>query len=144
MGISYAMNNQKLIQLLKNGQKLARFTSLVYRSKSTKELSRFTIITGFSYQKCVEDSLLELELLNLQDIVNLLISEKGGTEAEWFPIVAQAASELSESLTKTLLGIQDGFTKANQYRQVAPGIKENLNDNTLELTGLIHSKVVLE
>ena len=137
------MDTTKLVELLQSGQKLARFTSLVYRSKTSGEKSRFTVITGFNYEKCVEDSLLQLELLSLEDIVTLLISKHGGSEAEWFPIVAQAASELTESLTKTLLGAQDN-SRSNQYRQVAPGIKENLNDKTLELTGLIHSKVVLE
>ena len=138
------MNTDKLVELLQAGQKLARFTSLVYRSKSSGELARHTIITGASYTKCVEDSLLELELLDLEDIVTLLISKRGGTAVEWYPIVAQAAKELTESLEKTLKGAQDRFTKVGQYRQIAPGIKENLKDNTLEFVGLTHSKVVLE
>ena len=105
-----------------------RFASLTYTAKESGETARHTVLLGFSYRKAVENSLLELE-----------ISRSGLSGIE-----AVAADELMESFRKTLAGTQDGYTKADIYADTAiSGLKVNKNDNSLQLFGLVQSKVIL-
>lgn len=111
---------------------LARFASFVYQSKSTGEIARYTIQLGFSYRNCLEKSKLDLEI----ELANLHGLDK------------QAADELLNSFAASLNGTQENYTKEHVYEDVTDssgktvqGIKRNINDNTLQVFGLLHSKV---
>lgn len=105
-----------------------RFASLTYTAKESGEVARHTVLLGFSYRKALENSLLELEI----------------QRPSLTGIDAIAADELLESFKKSLDGTQDGYTKAHVYADTAiSGLKVNTNDNSLQLFGLTHSKVVL-
>ena len=111
----------------------AQFVSLTY-TNAQKEKARYTIILNGNYRGVLEKSLLELniQLPNLKEI------EKEACEALIASlhksIAANAAGEVSEDYTKKDLYIPSGVS----------GVKINSNDNSLELSGLLHSKVVLE
>ena len=110
-----------------------RFVGVTYRSKSTGELARHIIIVGASYVNTLKTS---IELLGAK------ISSLSGIEAQ---AGANVLASLTKSLTAHLNGEQsEDFTKKDMYVPVCTGIKASLNDGTLELCGLSHSKVVLE
>lgn len=113
-----------------------QFASLTYLTKKTNELGRYTVNLGFSYHNAVTKSVTELELL---------IAENTET---WSEITKAAASEVMASLTKTLTAHAEGrqnedYTKIGQYVSIGNGLNLNTTDNTLQLFGLLHSKVVL-
>ena len=111
---------------------LARFASFVYTSMSTGEVARYTLQLGFNYRNCLEKSRLALEI-----------------EAPALTgIDAQAAAELLASIDASLAGTQTGYTKAETYvdaldasGKAVPGVKRNVNDNSLQIFGLLHAKV---
>lgn len=112
------------------GCKLVSFT---YRAKGTGELARHTVRMGVDYRKSCEEDILELEL-RLPALKGI---EKIVTEG----IIA--------SLKESVKAMDEGrahkdYTKAGVYRQIVPGIKINLNDNSLEIHGFQHAKKVLE
>jgi hypothetical protein len=144
------MKTDQLIALIKSRQG-ARFISFPYRAKSSGEFARYTVILGGKYENTVKDSLLELELLNLQDIQDEFDQKLGRIESNIFSkekvsedLFSVAKAELQSSFEATLQGDNPAFTKQGIYLPVCEGIKENRNDGTLELFGLEHSKVVLE
>ena len=105
-----------------------RFASFDYTAKGSGEKARHTVLLGFSYKTCLKNSLRELKEIrpNLDGID------------------AIAADELLASLQKSLDGTQDGYTKGHVYADTAiSGLKVNTNDNSLQLFGLAHAKVVL-
>jgi hypothetical protein len=111
---------------------LARFASFVYTSVSTGEVARYTLQLGFDYRKCLEKSRLALEI----------------DSPALAGIEAQAAAELIESIDASLAGTQTGYTKAETYvdaldstGKAVPGLKRNINDGSLQVFGLLHSKV---
>ena len=111
---------------------LARFASFTYQSKSTGEVARYTIQLGFSYKNCLEKSKLALEI----------------ESAALTGLDKQAAEELLNSFAASLNGTQENYTKEHVYEDVADssgktiqGIKRNVNDNSLQIFGLLHSKV---
>lgn len=105
-----------------------KFASLTYTAKESGEVARHTVLLGFNYKTSVEKSLLELEILR----------------PSLTGIDAIAADELLTSFRKTLDGTQDGYTKAETYKDTAiRGLKVNTVDNSLQLFGLTQSKVVL-
>jgi hypothetical protein len=60
----------------------------------------------------------------------------------------QAAEELLNSFTASLNGTQENYTKEHVYVDVSDssgktvqGIKRNINDGSLQIFGLLHSKV---
>lgn len=138
------MNIQSLIDALEEGKKLSQFIGFEYRAKKTKELARHTIILGAKYENILRNSLLELELMDLRETAMALASEKGGTVDEWEAYCKTAREELRDSITKSLEGKQDAYTKQGQYREIMDGIRVNLNDMTCEIYGLSHRKMVLE
>jgi hypothetical protein len=124
------MNLVPAIQFIQSlgGIQGCKFASLTYTAKESGETARHTVLLGFSYKTSVEKSLLELEI----------------QRPSLTGIDAIAADELLESFRKTLDGTQDSYTKAEIYTDTAiSGLKVNTNDNTLQLFGLTHSKVVL-
>lgn len=116
------------------GIKGCQFASLTYFTKKTKELGRYTVNLGFSYHKAVEKSVTELEILM--------------AEMDKTAFIHVAAVEVMESLKKTLAAHAEGkqnedYTKAGQYLSIGNGLNLNTVDNTIQLFGLLHSKVVL-
>ncbi len=113
-----------------------QFASFTYLSKKAGELARHTLILGFSYHNLVEKSVTELEVL-------------AAANAEtWTPLQKQAADNVMASLTKTLAAHAAGeqnedYTKRDQYVHIGNGLNLNTVDNTLQLFGLAHNKVVL-
>lgn len=105
-----------------------KFASLTYTAKESGEVARHNVLLGFNYRSSVEKSLSELEILR---------PSLSGVDAI-------AADELIESFRKTLNGTQDAYTKAETYADTAiRGLKVNTVDNSLQLFGLVQSKVVL-
>lgn len=110
-----------------------RFVSLTYRSKTTNELARHTVLVGFSYNEMVKDSVEEL---------TRWMEYMTGSEL----IAAQA---VMDSLRETLVAHTENrqnaaYTKQGMYAAVRGGVNINLNDNTIQLFGRSISKVVLE
>lgn len=113
-----------------------QFAALTYLSKSAGEVARYTVNLGFSYHNAVLKSVTELEILMNE------ISDK--TSLEY-----QAAVEVMESLKKTLTAHAEGtqnddYTKKGQYIPIANGLNLNTTDNTIQLFGLLKSKVTLK
>ena len=125
------MNLVPAIQFIKalGGIEGCQFASLRYTSKESGEEARHNVLLGFSYLAAVEASLLDLEIQrpNLSGLDQL------------------AADELIASFRKTLNGTQDGYTKGHIYEATAiRGLKVNTNDGSLQLFGLVQSKVIFK
>jgi hypothetical protein len=106
--------------------------SFTYTSKKHNETARHTLLTGINYQKLLQKSIEKLQ--------RLIPTFRG--------IKRQAADEVLASLQKSLeahkAGTQsDDYTKKGQYAHVANGVNINLNDNSIQVFGLAHRKVVL-
>jgi hypothetical protein len=113
-----------------------RFVSITYLSKKANELARHTLNIGFNYNTLVEKSVTELELLIEE---NKLV---------WNDLQKEAAQEVLASLNKTLVAHQNGeqnddYTKKGMYAPIVNGINVNLNDGSIQVFGLSHTKVVL-
>jgi hypothetical protein len=113
-----------------------QFASFTYRTKKTKELARYTVNLGFNYLNAVKADILDLELF--------LTEIKDKTSLEFEAATLHLAS-LRESLEKHLNGEQhSAYTKAGQYISIGNGLNLNTTDNTLQLFGLVVSKVSIE
>lgn len=115
----------------------SQFVGLTYRTKGTQELARYTINVGASYHSLVEKSLTELEILTEEN------------KTTWDGIETLAAVEVTSSLNKTLLAHAEGaqnedYTKIGQYVPLGNGLSLNSKDGSLQLFGVLQSKVVLE
>ena len=121
----------------------ARIASLTYLSKKAGELARYTANFGFSYNQVVEKSKLELGLLLSED------DAKAADDAtKWNPDYRQAAAELMASFDKTLAAHARGeqnedYTKKGQYIPLGNGASLNTTDNTIQLFGLVLTKVTI-
>ncbi len=120
-----------------------QFASFTYLSKKAGELARHTLILGFSYNKLVEKSVTELETLMSWN-AQLSATDKD----KWTPLQKQAADNVMASFKKTLAAHEAGtqnedYTKKGQYVSIGNGLNLNTADNTLQLFGLSHTKVVL-
>lgn len=110
-----------------------RFVSFTYKSKESGELARHTLLVGFSYHGLIERSVAEL--------TNILPTLTGDR--------LLAANEIMASLRKTLAAHEAGqqnedYTKRGMYSPVRNGVNINLNDNSIQVFGLVQSKTVLE
>jgi hypothetical protein len=113
-----------------------RFASLTYLGTKSNELARYTVNFGFSYHQAVEKSKLELELL---------MQENKDT---WTPLEHEAAAEQMASLNETLAAHARGeqnknYTKKGQYIPLGGGANLNTKDNTIQMFGLVLTKVTL-
>ena len=130
------MNKEAIQAIAKRLNELSgkcQFASFTYTSKSSGERARFTFALGAKYLNLLEASILEME------------TRQKPTE----PIEAQAfenvLASLKESFEKQSKGEQsDNYTKKGQYLHIAPNLQLNLNDGTLEISGKLHAKTVLE
>jgi len=114
-----------------------QFASFTYLSKKANERARHTLILGFSYHNLVEKSVTELEILMADNA------------DKWNDLQKQAAANVMASLKKTLEAHARGeqnedYTKRGQYVSIGNGLNLNTADNTLQLFGLAHNKVVLK
>ena len=114
-----------------------RFVSLVYTSKPKKvgevgETSRYTILVGSDY--C---NLLRRSIEMLRDTLPTLSGlEKTAGE--------EVLASLEKSLLYQSMKMQNpDYTKKGLYKHIGVGLKININDKTLELDGLAHTKTVL-
>ena len=110
-----------------------RFISMNYRTKEAGELSRYVILVGFSYHNLVERSVKELEALLPTYTGDMLT----------------AGNEVIASLQKALEAHKkcqqnEDYTKKGMYAPVRGGININLNDNSIQLFGMVISKTVIE
>jgi hypothetical protein len=94
-----------LVALL-DGNKSARFVSLVYRAKETGELARHTLLLNVNRNRC-----LKVDLANLTALRPTLTG-----------VPAQACDELIASITETLTtGENSQYTKAGYYAKEGNG-----------------------
>ena len=122
-----------LVEQLKQLSGKASFASFVYTEKKRGETARYTVLLNTDYRKQVEASKLELELR---------AKNAQGIEAT---VIADMIASLNESLAAMDEGREHvDYTKAGQYLSLGFGLKLNLNDNTLEISGLRTAKVVLQ
>jgi len=125
--------NKQLIEALENQGTNCRLISFTYTAKGTGETARYVIRTNVDYTKVCKDDITELEI-RAQTAIGI----------EKICIDAQIAT-LKESIKAQETGVAHSkYTKAGLYRSVCPGIKLSLNDQSLELHGFVHSKVVLK
>jgi hypothetical protein len=118
------------------GIKGCQFASFTYRTKKTKELARYTVNLGFNYLNAVKADITDLEIFLGE------ITDKTSLE---FEAATLHLASLRESLEKHLKGEQhSAYTKAGQYVSIGNGLNLNLTDNTLQLFGLVISKVQIE
>ena len=121
----------KVISEIPNHQ----YAALTYEAKKDGGVSHFTVHLGFSYHDAVVQSVQELEV-----IMDTLTP---GT------IQYTAAEAVMASLKKTLEAHSRGeqnsdYTKAGQYVAIGKGLNLNTTDNTLQLFGLVQSKIVIK
>jgi len=124
----------KLVQKIADQAKKARFASFEYTT-SKGEKARYKIQLGFNYRNLIEKSATELEI------------ESQGMEGESL----NAAQELLESFRKSLERSNEGYTKKEVYKPVkdrngniVSGLKFNQKDNSLQVFGLISTKLVID
>ncbi len=116
-----------------SGLQGVKFVGVTYRSKSTGELARHTLILGADYK--------ELTRKSMEEITRMLPTLTG--------LPLQAANDLLVSYSKSLLAMDTNtehpdFTKAGLYESICPGLKVSRADGTFELCGLSHTKKVIE
>jgi hypothetical protein len=114
------------------------FASFVYTNKISKkgeipETARYTLILGGKYINLLEKSKLELELL--------IPTFQGD--------MLTAANEVMASLNKSIEAHKNGtqsadYTKKGMYSPIGNGVNINDNDNSIQVFGLLHSKVVIK
>lgn len=92
------LNFDEFVNLM-DGNKSARFVSLVYRSKESGELARHTILLNVDRKRCLK--------VDLQNLLNLRPTLTG--------IAAEAADELIKSLQDSISGYNPLYTKRGYY-----------------------------
>ena len=123
----------KLLNKIAEQSKKARFASFLYKN-SKNEVARYKIQLGFNYINLVEKSALQLEL------------ESENMQGQ----TLEAAKALLASFQKTIEGNNSNPAKAaykpvnDQQGKMVQGVRLKQNDNSLQIYGLICSKVVIE
>lgn len=122
----------ELAEKLKQSLGKCQFASFTYTAKSTGEKARFTFALGARYINLLRESATELD------------TRPEPTEAVEKQALANVRASIAECLAAHERGEQSAnYTKRGQYLHIAPNLQLNLVDNTLEITGKVHSKVVL-
>jgi len=117
-----------LVALL-DGNKSARFVSLVYRAKESGELARHTILLNVKRNNC-----LKVDLANLKAKLPTLAG-----------IEAQACQELIDSITETLTtGQNSQYTKAGYYTAEGNGNVQTSVKDVCYVRGYSVRKEVIE
>jgi hypothetical protein len=111
----------------------SKFASFTYRSKTDGSLARYTVILGATYLNTLEKSKTALEI------------EMESMDASLLPAAQAVMESLDKSIAAHKAGTQsDDYTKKGQYQNIGGGVNLNSNDNSIQIFGLLHSKVVLE
>lgn len=128
-----------------------KFAGVTYCDKTHGETSRRVMVLGGSYGSLLKSALTEMEVCNLAEI-HAEKTRFGWVKGVQVPVTlehfqeahAKHVASLRESLAKDGTGESNSaYTKAGIYSTVAPGIRVNENDGTLELFGVEQSKVVI-
>jgi len=123
---------RQIIEALEQQGKGAKFISFTYTAKKHNETARYTLQMGVDYVGVCEKDILELEIR---------LRSASGIEAI---CIQKQIDSLRESIAAKAEGREHSeYTKKGVYRAICPGVKINLNDNTLELCGFQHAKKVL-
>lgn len=108
------------------------FASFLYRSKTDNSLARYTVILGAKYTNLLDKSKLALEI-EMQTMDSALL-----------PAAQAVMDSLNKSIEAHSKGEQNSdYTKKDQYIPLGNGININSNDASIQVFGLIHSKVVI-
>lgn len=146
-----------------------RFVGVTYRTKESGELARRVMILGASYENVLTSSLdilrtrkdIATHAAVTKELQNAIASSVTGSPERKAANAAlkgfqsmigaenAAAAELFCSYEKSLAAHAKGeenadYTKAGLYETICPGVKVSRADGTFELSGLTHSKRVLE
>lgn len=113
-----------------------QFASFTYLSKSDKSVARYNVILGSSYLNLLNKSITELEIL--------MAEVKDQTTLEFQAMTAIMKSLLKSKTAKEEGTQSDDYTKKGQYTPIHNGLNVNQTDNSLQLFGLLQSKVVLK
>lgn len=113
---------------LMDGNKSARFASLLYRSKESGELARYTILLNAKYDRCLRADVAKLEAM--------LPTLEG--------VDKQAAEELLKSKLASLNGTQTGYTRAGTCESQGNGNVQVSTKRVVYIRGFRVSKDVLE
>lgn len=110
-----------------------RFVGVTYRSKGTGELARHVLIIGASYANCLADSLTEIKAM---------LPSLQGLDLE----AGQAiAANLALSIASHAQGqTNPNYTQAGKWVSICAGLRVDELTGQTQLTGLAHSKTVLE
>lgn len=112
-----------------DGNKSARFISVLYRAKETGELARHTLLLNVKRENC-----LKVDLANLQKLRPSLSG-----------ITAQACDELIASITETLTtGQNSQYTKAGYYAAEGNGNLQTSVKDVCYIRGYSVRKDVIE
>jgi hypothetical protein len=113
---------------LMDGNKSARFASLLYRSKESGELARYTILLNAKYDRCLRADVAKLEAM-LPTLTGL---DK------------QAAEELLASKLASLNGTQTGYTRAGTCEAQGNGNVQVSTKHVVYIRGFRVSKETIE
>jgi len=116
-----------LVKLL-DGNKSARFASLLYRTKGTGELAQYTILLNAKYDRCLRADVAKLEAM---------LPTLAGVDK-------QAAEELLQSKLASLNGTQTGYTKAGYFEAQGNGNVQVSVKRVAYVRGFRVSKKVIE
>lgn len=145
---------KELIQTLRSVAGKAQFASFVYTSVEKLdrnlaivdggEVARYNLLIGINYNNVLEKSLIEVKLLNRIELIGISCG-KGIP----FPVMKHAQKEVIKSLEKSISSRLKGeqnpdYTKKGLYIPLGGGLNLNSNDLTLQMFGLVQSKVVLK
>ena len=109
------------------------FASFLYRSKTDNSLARYTVILGAKYTNLLDKSKTALEI------------EMQTMDSALHPAAQAVMDSLNKSIEAHSKGEQNSdYTKKDQYIPLGNGININSNDASIQVFGLIHSKVVIE
>jgi hypothetical protein len=113
-----------------------QFASFTYLSKTDNSIARYTVILGSKYINLLEKSITALEIL-INGVTDRTTLE--------FQAMTEVMASLQKSLTAHKAGTQsEDYTKKGQYTPIHNGLNVNTTDNSLQLFGLLQSKVVLK
>ena len=111
-----------------DGNKSARFASLLYRSKESGELARYTILLNAKYDRCLRADVAKLE--------SMLPTLTG--------LDKQAAEELLKSKLASLNGTQTGYTKKGYFQAQGNGNVQVSVKRVVYIRGFRVAKEVIE
>ncbi len=113
---------------------------LLYTKKQTSECAEYTVQIGRKYLDVLYQSYYQLWNEKLQSRIRI--------GKPWSELRTEAWNEIHISLLESIEQHQKGqqhpaYTKPDQYEHICSGLKLNLNDNTLEVCGVVLKKRIV-